>query len=69
VIVEAAARASIGLASVPATDTGSGGLIFGYGSIQDRDIEPGIRRLAGVMRQARTLFGAAPEGAAPMLSR
>ncbi|HKB28963.1 MAG TPA: PLP-dependent aminotransferase family protein [Candidatus Limnocylindrales bacterium] len=68
-IVEAADRASIGLASVPATDARGGGLIFGYGAIPDRDIEPGIRRLAGVVHEARKLFGAAPEGAAPMLSR
>jgi GntR family transcriptional regulator/MocR family aminotransferase len=48
-IVEAAAQASIGLGSVPATDDRGGGLIFGYGAIQDRDIEPGIRRLARIM--------------------
>jgi GntR family transcriptional regulator/MocR family aminotransferase len=68
-IVEAAAEASIGLGSVPATHDRGGGLIFGYGAIQDRDIEPGIRRLAKLFESGRTLFGAAPEGAAPMLSR
>ena len=71
-IVEAAAGASIGLASVPVTADRSGGLLFGYGSIQDRDIEPGIRRLAAVLQAVQTgpkMFGAAPEGAAPMLSR
>jgi len=74
-IVEAAAAASIGLAAVPATHDRGGGLLFGFGAIQDRDIEPGIRRLAEVVRGAEVargapkMFGAAPEGAAPMLSR
>jgi GntR family transcriptional regulator / MocR family aminotransferase len=68
-IVHAADRASIGLASVPTTGERGGGLIFGYGAIQDRDIEPGIRRLAKIIREGPEMFGAAPEGAAPMLSR
>jgi len=68
-IVEAAASASIGLACVPATVDRGGGLLFGFGAIQDRDIEPGIRRLAEIVRGVPKMFGAAPEGAAPMLSR
>jgi hypothetical protein len=82
-IVEAAAGAGIGIGSLsPGSAVGAtatpgtpGGLVFGYGVIQERAIDAGLRRLATVVAGVRDSnlgpenVGAAPEGAAPLLSR
>jgi hypothetical protein len=52
-----------------------GGLVFGYGAIREAAIDDGLARLAAVIARIRDSkdrpekFGAAPEGAAPLLSR
>ncbi|MEW5992067.1 MAG: PLP-dependent aminotransferase family protein [Chloroflexota bacterium] len=64
--------AAIGATAVPGTP---GGLVFGYGAIAERAIDDGLTRLAEVVagfrdsQQPPETFGAAPEGAAPLLSR
>jgi GntR family transcriptional regulator / MocR family aminotransferase len=72
-IVDAAAAAGIGLGSLATDGSSRDALVFGYGAIEERLIEPGIRRLARIVGELRRsgpeTFGAAPEGAAPMLSR
>ncbi|MCI0583613.1 MAG: PLP-dependent aminotransferase family protein [Chloroflexi bacterium] len=82
-VVEAAAAAGIGIGSLApgaaigatATPGTPGGLVFGYGVIGERTIDEGVRRLAEVidgLRDSHALaenVGAAPEGAAPLLSR
>src|SRR5262249_54770957 len=68
-VVAAAAAAGIGVGQLSIADgAGRGALVFGYGGLDEGRIEPGIRRLARVIDRLKT-FGAAPEGAAPMLSR
>jgi GntR family transcriptional regulator/MocR family aminotransferase len=55
-IVDGAASIGIGLGSVPrgsgGAPEGRGALVFGYGSIPDRSVEPGIRRFARLWRKA-----------------
>jgi len=82
-IVGAAAAAGIGIGSLaPGAAVGTtampgtpGGLVFGYGIIRERGIDDGLTRLAAVMAELREShvgpekIGAAPEGAAPLLSR
>jgi GntR family transcriptional regulator/MocR family aminotransferase len=56
VIADGAATIGIGLGSVPrgsgGAPDGRGALVFGYGSIPDRAVEPGIRRFARLWRKA-----------------
>ena len=82
-IVVAAATAGIGIGSLaPGSAVGAtatpgtpGGLVFGYGVIGEGAIDDGLARLAAVIAGIRDSkdrpenVGAAPEGAAPLLSR
>jgi GntR family transcriptional regulator / MocR family aminotransferase len=54
--VEAARAAGIAIEGIGPhriQPAGRGGLLFGYGGIDERAIEPGVRRLAEVLRQLR----------------
>ena len=67
-VVEEAAAAGIAIGALAARRIapGPGGLIFGYGVIAETAIEPGVRRLAGIVaRSARARPGARPSGPRP----
>jgi GntR family transcriptional regulator/MocR family aminotransferase len=53
-IVDAAAAVGVGVGSLPRVeDSERGALVFGYGAIEERLIEPGVRRLARVVEEVR----------------
>jgi GntR family transcriptional regulator/MocR family aminotransferase len=64
VLVEAASAAGIGLegAAHAAESSLRGGVIFGYGSIEEGSVDEGVRRLAAVIETVRRGAGGSPRG-------
>ncbi|HYI21743.1 MAG TPA: PLP-dependent aminotransferase family protein [Candidatus Limnocylindrales bacterium] len=59
-LVERAAHAGIGLVGLSSTRVnpdGPGGLVFGYGSVDERQIKDGVARIAGIVDDLRSSTG------------